>query len=385
MKKKVVFLQIEGNNYGGVCQVNKLVAEELLKNNYDVSIVSFRNDKKNADLGYDKKLKIVTINEVDEWGTYHFKDIFGVLKKGQIFKIFDMLISRLKYDIVFNRDVNNLKKYIINIDPDYIITSHYQLLDMIPKKYLLRTIHEQHSSFYDAINHSATKKTLCKYNNYIRYLWLTRSTMDKAIECGFNNNYCIYNAVRFKSEESADVSKNKKLIAISRLSKEKNIDKMIDMVEEIFKDNKFSDWKLEIYGDGTEYDYLLKKIKNNKQIKLMGLTNNSKKELLASSINLNTSKYEGFSLTILEANECGIPTVAFNFGESSDEEIINDVTGIIAIDRDDYIKKLKILMENDSKLVELSNNCKKFSENFQIENVINDWIKLFNDIDYSSK
>ena len=65
MKKKVVFLQIEGNNYGGVCQVNKLVAEELLKNNYDVSIVSFRNDKKNADLGYDKKLKIVTIKEGD--------------------------------------------------------------------------------------------------------------------------------------------------------------------------------------------------------------------------------------------------------------------------------------------------------------------------------
>ena len=209
--------------------------------------------------------------------------------------------------------------------------------------------------------------------------------MDKAIEYGFNNNYCIYNAVRFKSEESADVSKNKKLIAISRLSKEKNIDKMIDMVEEIFEDNKFSNWKLEIYGDGAEYDYLLKKIKNNKQIKLMGLTNNSKKELLAASINLNTSKYEGFSLTILEANECGVPTVAFNFGESSDEEIINDVTGIIAIDSDDYIKKLKILMENDSKLVELSNNCKRFSENFQIENVINDWIKLFNDIDYSSK
>ena len=109
------------------------------------------------------------------------------------------------------------------------------------------------------------------------------------------------------------------------------------------------------------------------------------KLLNSKTINLNTSKYEGFSLTILEANECGVPTVAFNFGESSDEEIINDVTGIIAIDSDDYIKKLKILMENDSKLVELSNNCKRFSENFQIENVINDWIKLFNDIDYSRK
>ena len=52
------------------------------------------------------------------------------------------------------------------------------------------------------------------FGNYIRYLWLTRSTMDKAIEYGFNNNYCIYNAVRFKSEEYADVSKNKKQFSL---------------------------------------------------------------------------------------------------------------------------------------------------------------------------
>ena len=223
------------------------------------------------------------------------------------------------------------------------------------------------------------------YNDIVKYLWLTNSTMKNAIKYGLKNNYYIYNAVRFKSEKAAAVVKNKKLIAISRLSEEKCIDKMIDIAEEIFSDNKFSDWNLEIYGDGEEYDSLLNKINNTKQIRLMGLTTDSKKELLKASININTSRYEGISLTILEANECGVPTVTFNFGESVDEEIINNKTGIIALDREDYIKRLKELMENNDSLIRLSKNCKEFSKKFQIENIVDDWIKLFDDIDCLNK
>lgn len=383
--KKVMFLQIKGKNYGGVWQVNKLVGEALLKKGYDVSIISFRNDQNDLDLKYDKRLNVMTINEVNIWRTYHLQDIIGTLKSGKIIETFNMLISRLKYNKIFKKDVKRLQNYIVSENPDYIVTSHYQLLDMIPKEYLSQTIHEQHSSFLDAINHKATRNILYKYNDKVKYLWLTNSTMKNAIKYGLKNNYYIYNAVRFKSEKAAAVVKNKKLIAISRLSEEKCIDKMIDIAEEIFSDNKFSDWNLEIYGDGEEYDSLLNKINNTKQIRLMGLTTDSKKELLKASINLNTSKYEGFSLTILEANECGVPTVTFNFGESANEEIINNKTGIIALDREDYIKRLKKLMENNDSLISLSKNCKEFSKKFQIENIVDDWIKLFNDIDRLNK
>ena len=383
--KKVMFLQIKGKNYGGVWQVNKLVGEALLKKGYDVSIVSFRNDQNDLNLKYDKRLNVMTMNEVDIWRTYHLQDVIDTLKRGKIIETFNMLISRLKYNKIFKKDVKKLQNYIVSETPDYIVTSHYQLLDMIPKEYLSRTIHEQHSSFLDAINHKATRNMLYKYNDKVKYLWITNSTMKNAIKYGLKNNYYIYNAVRFKSEKAAAVVKNKKLIAISRLSEEKCIDKMIDIAEEIFSDNKFSDWNLEIYGDGEEYDSLLNKINNTKQIRLMGLTTDSKKELLKASINLNTSRYEGFSLTILEANECGVPTVTFNFGESVDEEIINNKTGIIALDREDYIKRLKELMENNDSLIRLSKNCKEFSKKFQIENIVDDWIKLFDDIDCLNK
>lgn len=379
--KKVLFLQIKGKSFGGVWNVNKLVGESLLEKGYLVHIVSIRNNQNNLVLEYNPKLVVKTINEKDIWESYHLKDIIRELKSLNLLKVVKMLFSKLKYQISLKKDIIALQKYIYEYDPDYIVTSHYQLLDMIPKEYLKCTIHEQHSSFLDAINHPATKKTLDKYKNKIKFLWLTKNTMDNAIKEGYTNSSYIYNAVKFKSSKRADVLNNKKLITIARLSKDKSLDIMIDIAEEIFKDSKFQDWILEIYGEGYEKTFLESKITNKNQIKLMGLTNNPQKELLSASINLNTSKYEGFSLSILEANECGIPTISFNFGESVEEQIIDDKTGIIANNIEDYINKLKKLMSDEKKLLKLSTNVKEYSNNFHIEKIIDKWLNLFNELD----
>ena len=85
----------------------------------------------------------------------------------------------------------------------------------------------------------------------------------------------------------------------------------------------------EIYGVG-EFDTESQRIiDTNKQIIYKGSTNNPKDILLNSSINLNTSIFEGFSMSILEASMCGVPTITFNHGESTNEEVINDKTGYI--------------------------------------------------------
>ena len=113
----------------------------------------------------------------------------------------------------------------------------------------------------------------------------------------------------------------------------------------------------------------------------MGLTDDPQRVYLSASINLNTSSTEGFSLSILEANECGVPTISFDFGESVNEEIINKKTGIIACSEEDYIYELEQLMSNNKKLEEYSKSCKEFSCKFQIDSIIKEWIKLFNKID----
>ena len=169
---------------------------------------------------------------------------------------------------------------------------------------------------------------------------------------------------------------NKKLITIARLSSQKRIDKMVDMANSLFNDSKYKDWFLEIWGDGEDLNYIKSLIKSS-QIRLMGRTNNPKEQFLKSSINLMTSDYEGFALSILEANECGVPTITFDFGESVEEEVLDGKTGFIAKNRDDYLRLLKNLMDNPKMLKKISLNCKKYNEKYRIDNIIEDWKKIF--------
>ena len=124
-----------------------------------------------------------------------------------------------------------------------------------------------------------------------------------------------------------------------------------------------------------------------KNIKYMGSTNNPQKVLLNCSINLNTSVFEGFSLSILEASMCGIPTITFDFGESVFEEINDGINGYIIKDdnKKEYMNKLIYLMKNPQKLEKMSFECKEFSKNFLPSQIVNDWIELFNMIDANEK
>ena len=169
------------------------------------------------------------------------------------------------------------------------------------------------------------------------------------------------------------------------MGEEKRIELMIDIANDVFKNKEFKDWKLDIYGYGGTENKVIDHIKktNNPQITFKGKTDNPMEELLSSSIYLCTSKFEGFSLSIIEAYECGIPVIAFNFGESVYEAVNNKVTGYI-IENDDveeYKEKLKLMMSDKKLLEELSNNSKEKAKEFQIENLIKNWIKLFKKID----
>lgn len=372
--KKVLILQLLGNSYGGIWQVNKLVGEALIRNGYEVRILNLRDNKTDFRAEHDKKMLIDTINKHDDWD-YPLKS--DVLK---------LKISILKYFKRMNKvknDYKDMSQYIRDFTPDYIIVSHYLLLNAIPDEYLKKTVYQQHSSADYALTQKGNKNTLLKFNNKVRFLWLSKASCDKAKKNGLNNCYYIYNAVRFESSKRADVIKNKKLVTIARLSYEKRIDLMIEMVNEVFTNNdELKDWTLDIYGSGDLESKLKKMNYYKNRIKFMGITNNPKEVLMNSSINLNTSLFEGFSLSILEANECGIPTISFNFGESVQEQILNNKTGFIVNDEFEYKEKLLSLMTDNKKLNEMSIECKKYNEMFKIDKLINEWMDLFYDIDH---
>lgn len=373
---RIVFLQNKGKSYGGIWQVYNMVGNALIQNGFDVHIVSIRENKTNYIPKYNPKMKVITLNSKDLWETYTWKEILKDLEKLHFVNFFKKLLNRLHNNLTLKKDKKRLKKYLSINNPDYIISSQYQLLDMIPKKYLNKVFQHNHSNFIDAINHKATRKTYLRYKDKIKFIWLSKKTMMEAIKYGFKNSTYIYNPVRFSLNKINDNFENKKLITVARLSKEKRIDLMIDYVQEIFNDEKYKDWSFEIYGSGDELMALKSKINNN-QIKLMGLADDTKKVFSSSTINLIASTNEGFCLSIIEGYECGVPVICYDFGEPTNEIVVNNKTGFIAKNRNDYISKLKQLMDNKDLLKEMSINCKEFNNNFNINNIIKEWEKLF--------
>ena len=86
-------------------------------------------------------------------------------------------------------------------------------------------------------------------------------------------------------------------------------------------------------------------------------------------------------MSILEAQECGVPTISFNYWESVYEQILDNKTGIIVENKEEYINKLKELMLNEEKLLQLSKNAKEFSNEFHIDKIVDEWINMFDKID----
>lgn len=89
-----------------------------------------------------------------------------------------------------------------------------------------------------------------------------------------------------------------------------------------------------------------------------------------------TSKNEGTPLSILEAGNCGIPSISTNVGGVKDI-IIHKKTGILS-NFSDYKYDLLDLV-NDSKLLKyLSLNANLLCKNYSYENLINNVKKLYN-------
>lgn len=378
--KRILFLQNTSNSLGGVWSVNKTLGEKFLELGYEVKVISLRNDCKNPP-SVDTALNLEVVNEVDLWDITHRRDVLKSIKRIRFFRT---LMKYFKEQKRLKRDLKLLKDRINDYDPDYIIASHYHVLLGIPKKYLKKTIHVQHSSFEYAISDSFNVKVLKQYQNKIFGLcWLANTIALEAEKFGFSNNFFIYNPCRFSTSKKASVSKNKKIVVITRISPEKRIDLMIKMINEVFKENDIKDWNFDIYGLGDFSSESLDIISSSKQINYLGKTDKPMDVLLNGSLTLNTSLYEGFSISILEAYTCGIPVISFAYGKSVDEQIVNGHTGYI-VDMDDCVafkKKVLDVIKNPEMLDNLSREAKEFSLKFNIYAIIKQWEKAFNDID----
>lgn len=373
--KKILILQTKSNSFGGIWIVDKTLGDEFIKKGYKVKLIGIRKNHPGIDIKSDS-FDIQTINDLDEWEITHRRDIINSIKK---FKFIRTLIKYVNDNKKLNHDYKICMEEIKKYNPDFIIASHYQVLDAIPQEYLKKVVHVQHSSIEFMLSDKKNVKTLKKYQNKIlKLIWLSNTIKKQAQELGFENSECIYNPVRFSTEHQANVIRNKKIVVISRIDQEKRIDLMIKIVNDIFQNKKYKDWIFEIYGIGEFNNESKEILKSSKQIRFMGVTYDPLPILLNSSITLNTSLFEGYPLSVIEGFTCGLPVVSFNFGENAKEQIIDKFNGFLVKMNDIkmFKEKLELLMTDKKTLKVLSDNSKEFSKKFKSDIIIKEWIKL---------
>lgn len=177
--------------------------------------------------------------------------------------------------------------------------------------------------------------------------------------------------------------RDRKIVSVSRLSKEKNIQMLIKAYS---KSKACGEYTLAIYGDGAErnkLESLTKKLNIENYVYFMGETSNIAKEIHKASLYINASNSEGMPNSQIEAMGLGIPCIATRcmVGESN-PLIINGVNGLSIPVNDEkaLVSAINAVIADDALASRMSIEGAKIREQLSPDKIIVLWNSFFQKI-----
>lgn len=172
------------------------------------------------------------------------------------------------------------------------------------------------------------------------------------------------------------ISKKKEILVVSRFDERS---KRISLIFKLWKriQCKFSDWELVIAGSG-EFDLYYKSIvkKDNLiNVRFVGMV--APQEYYRNAkIFLMTSAYEGWPMTITEAQQMGCIPIVMNTFKSVVDIIINNENGYIVSNISEMEDAVCRLIENESLLNHISKNAINSSHRFERDTIYEKYYRL---------
>lgn len=165
---------------------------------------------------------------------------------------------------------------------------------------------------------------------------------------------------------------NKKVVFVStsRLVKDKGISELI----EAFKQLSSANAVLRICGDGPDATKFKAQAKDAPNIEFLGHVDNVVQVLSDSDIFVHPTYHEGFGLSLVEAEMCGLPIIASNVG-SIPEIVTSGVNGILAEPKntEQLASAMKELINNPTKRKKMGSASRQiYLDNFQFDVIVKD-------------
>ncbi|MFI3271431.1 MAG: glycosyltransferase [Pseudomonadota bacterium] len=256
------------------------------------------------------------------------------------------------------KDTNIPLLYSEHNDPWIIMQNRWSKTDREAVLWAADGIHTLMPNFVDSIPESCRQKTRPIYNPLA--LLLDYST--EAVSTPTENCYT--------------------LLSLGRLTR---IHKQIHLLIAAFAmlAQEFPQWKLDIWGIGSDEKNLQKQIaalpqEFQERVRLCGLAKTPTEQYSTADIFCIPSRFEGFGLTITEAMIHGVPVVGFADCSGVNGLVHHEENGLLAPEMtpESLAGELRRLMEDTQLRQSLGQQAKDFAEGFRPERIYPQWEEL---------
>lgn len=373
--KKIYWWIQQINRIGGTEMVSIDLANELV-NHYDITFISTVKIKGDIPYKMDPRIKVISLGISRRCEQFDYLS-HKYLSHFRIFSFLFLFLQVMFYYIIRRPHYQRVVRRIVNKDNATLICSSADTYRLCPKKTKAYFhYHFDSESFFTRdsffIRHSRVP------DKFIFLCDATRKAIISKRKDLIDKSVYIYNPVRYDPVLNTDYNNNT-IIFVGRLADQKDPLLALDVAKEL--KNRNYKFKLKMFGDGPIKDVVEKYYQDNNLqdvVEMHGFKENIAEELLKSDVMLVTSKYEGFSLVMSEANANSRPWISSNWGPILKERLVIDRNGIIVDSRDpkDYADAIIKLLDDKDKLKAMKKASYEESKKLAKSSIIPEWIKI---------
>lgn len=352
--KKVCFLIENLNNSGGTERVATLIANELVKMNYNISIISLAG------------------------GKYPFFELDDSIRTYSLYS------DKVSFKTNFFGVVYKLRNFVKNNKIDsFVVVDSISCIFTVPAFYGLKINHICWEHFNFSVNlgvksRDLGRKLAARYCNSV--VTLTERDKDYWLQGTQHKSQitAIANPCPFSIQEYTKEENTKTVLAVGRLTNQKGFDMLLEAWIQVNKAKP--DWKLKIVGEGEDRVKLTNFIKENKlndSVELVGNTDDVGQYYEQAEIFCLSSRFEGFGMVLIEALAFGLPVVSFDC-DTGPAEVL-DGTGSILVPQGDVNQlatSLVSMINDEKKRKKISLKSKEKAKIYQPQNIISQWVSL---------